>query len=326
MKKIAFIFTASILLVSCNNPEPSEITEGKEEITAEINSTTGTETSNENLTEENSEVKTVETVSLEKTETPMTKTPSKKTGKENTSPAPKTESTPQVKEAEPQSTGVSIPKIDFSGVYQQVLTMYVSSSGKVNYKGLKSADELVGQAIYHFQNNTPQDNWSRNEELAYWINAYNLFTLKLVMDNYPVKSIKDIAGGKPWDKKFIQLDGRTLSLNDIENNIIRKNFNEPRIHFAVNCASISCPKLINKAYTKDNLNTLLTQQTKAYLSDASQNELKEKSVAISNIFDWYKVDFDKDGGVIPFLKKYSNVNIESGAKISYKEYNWNLNE
>jgi hypothetical protein len=271
-------------------------------------------------------VKTIETVSIEKSEPALSKTTANNLSKENKTPVPKQESTAQVKESEPQSTGVSIPKIDFSGVYQQVLTMYVSTSGKVNYKGLKSADELVGQAIYHFQNNLPQDNWSKNEELSYWINAYNLFTLKLVMDNYPVKSIKDIAGGKPWDKKFIQLDGRTLSLNDIENNIIRKNFNEPRIHFAVNCASISCPKLINKTYTKDNLNSLLTQQTKAYLSDASQNELKEKSVTISNIFDWYKVDFDKEGGVIAFLKKYSNVNIEDNAKISYKDYNWNLNE
>ena len=144
-----------------------------------------------------------------------------------------------------------------------------------------------------------------------------------MVDNYPVKSIKDIAGGKPWDKKFIKLDGKTLSLNDIENGIIRKDFNEPRIHFAVNCASISCPKLLNKAYTAGNLNSLLESQTKRFINDNSMNMISATKPEISNIFDWYKVDF---GNVITFLNKYSDTEIESSAKISYKEYNWNLNK
>ena len=115
-------------------------------------------------------------------------------------------------------------------------------------------------------------------------------------------------------------------MNDIENNIIRKQFKEPRIHFAVNCASVSCPKLINKEYTKDNLNTLLTQQTKAYLADKNENVLGEKAIVISNIFNWYKDDFAVAGGVIDFINKYSSANVQSNAKITFKEYNWNLNE
>lgn len=222
---------------------------------------------------------------------------------------------------------VSIPKIDFSAVYQTILTQFVNSSGKVDYKGLKQNKELVGQAIYHFQNNTPQDNWSKNETLSYWINAYNLFTLKLVMDNYPIKSIKDIGKGKStWDIDFIELNGKKYSLNDIENNIIRKQFNEPRIHFAVNCASISCPKLLNKAYNKDNLNTLLDQQTRAFVNDVNHNTLGAKSISISNLFDWYKADFEKNGGVINFLNKYAKTPIDSDAKVGFKDYNWNLNE
>ena len=258
--------------------------------------------------------KVVRTTVVKKIEIPVVETPI---------PAVVVSETVEVTEVE---NTVSIPKVDFSKVYGSILSMYVSSSGKVNYKGLKGATELVGQAIEHFQSNTPKDSWSKNEELAYWINAYNLFTLKLVIDNYPVKSIKDIAGGKPWDKKFIQLDGKNLSLNDIENGIIRKKFNEPRIHFAVNCASISCPKLANKEYTKDNLNTLLTVQTKAYLADKKENTITESSLKISNIFNWYKDDFNAAGGVNAFISKYSGVDIKEKATVTYQDYNWSLNE
>ena len=214
-------------------------------------------------------------------------------------------------------------KVDFSGVYGQILSNFVSSSGNVNYSAIKTNREMLSQATQHFEENPPESSWSKNEKLAYWINAYNLYTIELVVDNYPVNSIKDIASGKPWDKKFIKLDGRTMSLNDIENGIIRKDFNEPRIHFAVNCASISCPKLLNKAYTSGNLNSLLESQTKRFINDNAMNSITATNPQISNIFDWYKADF---GNVISFLNKYSNTEIESSAKISYKEYNWNLNK
>ena len=230
---------------------------------------------------------------------------------------------PTVTIDESKITETKMIKVDFSEVYGQILSNFVSSSGNVNYPALKTNRQMLSQATQHFEENPPEASWSKNEKLAYWINAYNLYTIELVVDNYPVKSIKDIAGGKPWDKKFIKLDGKTLSLNDIENGIIRKDFNEPRIHFAVNCASISCPKLLNKAYTVGNLNSLLESQTKRFINDNSMNMISATKPEISNIFDWYKVDF---GNVITFLNKYSDTEIESSAKISYKEYNWNLNK
>jgi hypothetical protein len=223
----------------------------------------------------------------------------------------------------PSPPSPEMPQIDFSKVYGQILSSNVSSSGKVNYAGIKKNIEMLNQAISHYQENTPKSSWSSNQKLAYWINAYNLFTIKLIVDNYPVSSIKDIANGKPWDKKFIELDGKKMSLNDIENGIIRKQFNEPRIHFAVNCASISCPKLLNQEYTASNLNSLLEKQAKRYINDKNENTFTANSAQISNIFDWYKVDFD--GGVIPFLNKYLAAPLPLNAKISYKEYNWNLN-
>ncbi len=229
----------------------------------------------------------------------------------------------EIKKPDLQPTAVEMAKPDFSTAFNSLLKSYVSSSGKVNYSGVKSNKELLTQATQYFEENPPQSSWSKNQKLAYWINAYNLYTIELIVDNYPVKSIKNIAGGKPWDKKFIKLAGRNLSLNDIENGIIRKDFNEPRIHFAVNCASISCPKLLNKAYTASNLNSLLESQTKRFINDNSMNSITATNPQISNIFDWYKVDF---GNVISFLNKYSNTQIESSAKISYKDYNWNLNK
>jgi|TARA_R110000737_G_scaffold353439_1_gene405370 hypothetical protein len=223
----------------------------------------------------------------------------------------------------PSPPAPSMPILDFSGVYQAILSSYVSSSGKVNYASIKTNSEMLDQAIHHYQENTPKSSWSSYQKLAYWINAYNLFTIKLIIDNYPVSSIKNIAGGKPWDKKFIQLDEKTMSLNDIENGIIRKQFNEPRIHFAVNCASISCPKLLNKEYTSSNLNSLLESQAKRYINDKNENTFTSNSASISNIFDWYKGDFN--GGVIPFLNKYLSTPLPSDAKITYQDYNWNLN-
>lgn len=216
-----------------------------------------------------------------------------------------------------------MPKQNFSGVYSQILKNFVSTSGKVNYAGIKTNRTMLSQATQYFEETPPQSSWSKNQKIAYWINAYNLYTLELVVDNYPVKSIKDIAGGKPWDKKFIKLDGRNLSLNDIENGILRKDYNEPRIHFAVNCASISCPKLSNKSYTASNLNRLLDAQTKRFIRDGTMNMLLKESVEISQLFEWYKSDF---GDILTYLNKYSTMVIYSDAKITYKDYNWNLNK
>lgn len=219
-----------------------------------------------------------------------------------------------------------MPIMDFSKVYGQILNEYVSADGKVNYKGLLSNKEWLGQAISHFQQDSPNSSWSKNKTKAYWINAYNLFTLKLIVDHYPVKSILDISNGKPWDDRFIEINGKKLSLNDIENNILRKDFSDPRIHFAINCASISCPKLLNEPYTESNLNTLLDTQAKRYLLDSQQNYLSKDKLEIAEIFNWFKEDFKVVGGVTAFIEKQTGKEISEKAKITYKKYNWNLNE
>lgn len=318
--KLAYIFIIGFLLFSCSEATESPISAYEHDNKTSSESQESSP-SIENISEGDQAATAEEKVNMD-TKGFVSK-PKSETIK-NGSTKPSEISTAKQDDAGPATT--VMVKEDFSDVYNQILNNFVSSSGKVNYASIKTNKEMLGQAIQYFEENTPQSSWSKNQKLAYWINAYNLYTMKLVVDNYPVSSIKDIANGKPWDKKFIQLDGKTLSLNDIENGIIRKDFNEPRIHFAVNCASISCPKLLNKAYTSSNLNSLLESQTKNFINDNSMNKIGSSSIEISNIFDWYKADFIKTGTVIDFLNEYSSTKIEDNAKTSYKEYNWNLNK
>ena len=202
-----------------------------------------------------------------------------------------------------------------------MLRKYVSASGKVDYASFKS-DPTIARYLGMLESASPAV-MSRNEEMAFWINVYNIYTIKLIIDNNMPKSIKDI--GSPWDKKFIKIDGQTYSLNQVENEILRSKFNDPRVHFAINCASISCPKLHNTAFTASNVEGELEKLTKEFVNDSAMNYLSEGSIKISNIFNWYGIDFKKEGSVIDWLNKYSNVQIDSSAKITYMNYNWNLN-
>lgn len=208
--------------------------------------------------------------------------------------------------------------------FNAFLKQNVSSSGKVNYNSAKAQRAALDQIIEEFQSNLPEDSWSKNQKLAYWINAYNLFTIKFVSMNYPVSSIKDITA-KPWDKVFITLGAKNLSLNDIEHKEIRAKFNEPRIHFALNCASESCPILLNRAYKAKILNSQLTQSTKKFLQDTSKNDFSDpNAIKISQLFDWYKTDFAKDGNVLTFINKYLDTPLDKPS-IAYLDYSWKLN-
>jgi hypothetical protein len=205
--------------------------------------------------------------------------------------------------------------------WNALLSKYVSKDGKVNYKGFKKDEKALQHYLEILQKNTPLNSWTKNEKLAYWINAYNAFTIRLILDHYPVKSIKDIRD--PWGKEFITIGKNTYSLEDIEHKILRK-MNEPRIHFAINCASYSCPNLSNKAYTQENLEQQLEAAAKHFVNDASKNSISKETIEISKIFNWFSSDFKKYGTIIAFLNTYSTVKIDSNAKIKYKSYNWNL--
>lgn len=217
-------------------------------------------------------------------------------------------------------------------LYTKILKTYVNNNGLVNYKGLKKDKAEFEQYLKALSANPPSAKWSSNEKKAYWINAYNAFTLKLIIDNYPIESIKDIGPAiqipfinTPWSKKFFKIGGQEMSLDYIEHTILRKQFKDSRIHFALVCASLSCPKL--SAYTSQLLDEQLDQQGRTFLSDKSKNIITANSqVRVSKIFSWFKGDFTKKGSLIDFLNRFSPVKINQDAHIEYLNYNWNLNE
>ncbi len=209
--------------------------------------------------------------------------------------------------------------------FTNLLSQHVSDKGTVDYEGFKKDKVKLNEYIKILQDNPPQANWSSNESMAYWINTYNAFTIQLIIDNYPVKSIMKINGGKPWDLAFIEINNKKYTLNNIENDILRKEYDDARIHFAINCASISCPKLATKAYEAVTLEKQLTESTKDFINNTSKNNLSPTVIAVSKVFDWFKDDFKSYGGIIPFINKYSNIKINSNAGVTFKDYNWNLN-
>ena len=217
--------------------------------------------------------------------------------------------------------------------WDSLLREHVSPEGWVDYPGFIRDSSRLDSYLRLLQRHHPNEKyWGRDERLAYWINAYNAFTVKLIIDHYPVASIKDIKNGIPfvnsvWDIKFIQIEGANYDLNNIEHGIIRAKFNEPRIHFALNCASISCPGLWNRAYAADKLDEQLTRAARDFLSDERKNILSKDKAQLSKIFSWYGMDFKKGGkSVIEYINQYAPVQVDPDAKVEYLEYDWGLNE
>lgn len=215
----------------------------------------------------------------------------------------------------------NIEKFNHSS-WDNLLEQHVSNNGNVDYTSFLKNKIVLRNYITALSENTPKDAWSKNNKLAYWINAYNALTVDLILKNLPLKSIKDIKN--PWDQRLWKIGEKWMTLNDIEHRILRK-MNEPRIHFAIVCASYSCPKLLNKAFTATNLEHELTVATKDFLSDTNRNNITENTIKISKIFKWFSKDFKTNGSIIDFINQYSAINVSNKAKTSFMDYNWNLN-
>jgi hypothetical protein len=181
---------------------------------------------------------------------------------------------------------------------------------------------------------TEFDTWSDAQQLAMLINLYNAATLKLIIDNYPIDSIKQIGGlfKKPWDLNSLQLFGEETSLGHVEHDLLRKNYAEPRIHFAIVCAAKGCPDLPSEVFTADDLDNQLEEQGEAFLRDQTKNRIDEpkRTVYLSKVFKWFEADFESAGGVIAFVRPYFAPGdrgfLEADFKIRYTHYDWSLNE
>ena len=205
-----------------------------------------------------------------------------------------------------------------------LLHKYVDKNGFVDYKGFKKDQDELTNYLKYLSKNTPTESWSIQEQLAYYINLYNAATVNLILNNYPIESIKDIS--KPWGKSIIKLGNESFSLGDIEHNILRK-MNDPRIHFAINCASYSCPNLLNEAFTASKIEVQLERVSYNFIN-GNKNNISTTNPELSKIFKWYKKDFKIDGenDLIGFINKYSITKIEVTADIDFKDYDWALNE
>lgn len=207
--------------------------------------------------------------------------------------------------------------------WDALLKKHVSKQGNVNYKGFKKDWRALKEYIVSLGKNMPNASWRNADKLAYWINAYNALTVDLIVRSYPVKSIKDISN--PWNQRLWKLGDKWYDLDEIEHKILRK-MDEPRIHFAIVCASYSCPKLLNEAFAANALESQLTQVTKSFLADETRNSISENEIKLSKIFQWFSKDFEKNGPLIDFLNQYSEIKISPQAKKRFKNYNWDLNE
>ena len=183
-----------------------------------------------------------------------------------------------------------------------LLQQYVDADGNVDYRSWKKSQTDLDKYIQLLEKTPPANYWDKNDSLAYFINAYNAVTVKLILDNYPLKSIRDIKD--PWDSKSLNLPNNSLTLNDIEHKVLRK-MDDPRIHFAINCASASCPQLSNEAFRASKVQKQLEEATSLFINDTSKNQISEKNIGLSKIFLWFSKDFGSKKERIVFIQNYN---------------------
>jgi Protein of unknown function, DUF547 len=228
------------------------------------------------------------------------------------------------------ATTLSLAAEPWEAEYGRLLAKYVTPSGNAKYKDWKanSSDMAALQKITDQIGSSGPTDTSRDGRFAFHINAYNAWMLRLVLEKYPIKSVRDIAPlFGVFTGKRIMLAGKQVSLNYLEKDLLIPEFKDPRVHFAINCASTSCPPLLDAPYTAARLGSQLDAQAKAFANRGpGAVQVSGNKAQLSKIFDWYAADFKASGGAIGFLNKYRNEPIPTGAKLTYFNYDWSLNE
>lgn len=236
-------------------------------------------------------------------------------------------------------TAGSTAVLDHS-VWSALLTKHVKTRSDgvnmVTYSKFSGADKAALNGYLDALAATPIRQFNRNEQMAYWVNLYNALTVQVILDHFPVTSIRDIdispgllAVG-PWDKKLITVDGEELSLNDIEHRILRPIWKDPRIHYIVNCASIGCPNLAKTAYSGADIENAMTEAAKAYVNDMRGVSVRNGRITVSRIYDWFIEDFGgNEAGIIAHLSRYADSDLKAQLQaignLSDTEYDWSVN-
>jgi hypothetical protein len=215
-------------------------------------------------------------------------------------------------------------------LYGDLLNRYMQNA-LVDYEGLNQEEGKLDQYLQMLSKLQPAE-LPRNEQFALYINAYNAYTIKLILENHPVDSIKDIGGllKSPWKMRFCNIGGEILTLDEIEHDILRPRFKDPRVHFAINCASRSCPPLLSEPYQGRLLDQQLEASARSFINDSRESRLEGNTLYVSKIFKWFEEDFD--GDVIGFFLRYAGEDLRDRLlahrdqiEIEYLDYDWTLN-
>lgn len=225
--------------------------------------------------------------------------------------------------------------------WDKILSRYVVASddgiNRFAYEQVSAADRKALKAYLGALQKVRPSALSEAEQRAFWINLYNALTVDVVLDHKPKDTIREISISPgltsigPWDKPLVTVEGRTLSLNNIEHDVLRKAWRDPRVHYAVNCASTSCPNLAATAFTGDNLERMLEDSARSYINHPRGVKLEDGKVTLSRIFKWYRSDFgDSDADVLKHVAKYAAPSLKkklaNADDIDGYDYDWSLNE
>ncbi|MEZ9057185.1 DUF547 domain-containing protein [Vibrio pelagius] len=215
--------------------------------------------------------------------------------------------------------------------WQQFLDNYLVIDGHnhlIRYQTVSSNDRSqLKQYIGQLANTDPRQ-FSRSEQYAYWVNLYNAITVELILDAYPVKSITKLGGlfsFGPWGDEVITINGKALTLNDIEHRILRPIWQDPRTHYAVNCASLGCPNLQTQAFTAENTEALLERAAHEFVNSDKGVLVRQNKLQLSSIYDWFIADFGTQEQLIEHLNQYRTQPLSNVKNIDY-EYDWALNQ
>ena len=215
--------------------------------------------------------------------------------------------------------------------WQQLLDTYLVEQGEntlFRYSQVTSTDKTkLKQYIQRLAKLNPLQ-YNQAEQYAYWINLYNAITVDLILDNYPVQSITKLGGlfsFGPWGDDVVEINGKNLTLNDIEHRILRPIWNDPRTHYAVNCASLGCPNLQTQAFTADNTQALLERSAKTFINSSKGVSIQGNTALLSSIYDWFAEDFGGKKQVFNHIAQYAPQYKNFSGNVKY-EYDWDLNQ
>jgi hypothetical protein len=216
-------------------------------------------------------------------------------------------------------------------IFAEMLNDYVNN-GQVNYDGFQQEEKKLDRYLAALEAVEPQD-LAPNEQFAYYANAYNAWTIKAILSKYPdIDSIKELGifNTGPWKKKIVRLNGQMLSLDNIEHDVLRPQFKDPRVHFAINCAAYSCPPLRSEPFVGRRLDAQLDAATRSFINNPDRNYLDGDTLYVSKIFKWFAEDFNHDP--VSFVLRYAEGSLKSelqarraSVKVKYLPYDWSLN-